>query len=36
MISPYFSSIDIIQKSSIVATITGTAAWEGLIYNKKV
>lgn len=36
MVSPYISSIDMIKKSTIVATITGTAAWEGLIYNKKV
>lgn len=36
MVSPYISAIDMIKKSTIVATITGTAAWEGLIYNKKV
>ena len=36
LISPEISSLEIIQKSEIIATISGTAAWEGVILNKKV
>ena len=36
LINTYFNSIEILKKSEIVATISGTIAWEALMFKKKV
>ncbi|MBW3003607.1 hypothetical protein KY337_03525 [Candidatus Woesearchaeota archaeon] len=36
LISPYTNTVDLIKKSSLIVTITGTVGWEGCLFKKKV